>query len=145
MLATNSLAGSRAGGPYSANDTVDASGGRSKSAASLYTNDASVGGIGGISVVSNPSETVKHGYVGQLYDVVGVTLTASPTSVGEGQTRQISALDMLDDGTFLPVPASNVNWGVLNGPITSVSPSGVATAGLVYQNTNANVQGTHLG
>jgi hypothetical protein len=139
------VGGSRTGGVYSVNDAVSAAGGRTASANALYKNDASIGGIGGISTATSPNETMKHGYIGQLYEVVGVVLGASPASVNEGQTRQLAASAMLDDLTTFAVAGDRVSWSILDGPIASISLSGLATAGVVYQSTNANVQGTHQG
>ena len=55
-------------------DTTDAGGQQATSIS--YTNHGSVGGIAGISTVASPAETVKHGYIGQLYEVVVVDTTA---------------------------------------------------------------------
>ncbi len=56
-FASTTLAGSRsaADGKYVVHDTVDAGGGRAKSQNSggpVYTNDGSLGGIGGVSVAT---------------------------------------------------------------------------------------------
>ena len=55
-------------------DTTDAAGKRATSA--NYTHDGSAGGLVGVSTVGAPVETVKSGYIGQLYEVTGLTLTA---------------------------------------------------------------------
>ncbi len=52
---------------------------------------------------------------------------------------------MLDDATLLAVPATNVTWSVLSGPLTGISLSGLATADIAYQDTAASVQGIHFG
>jgi hypothetical protein len=38
-----------------------------------------------------------------------------------------------------------VTWSVQSGPLTSISTSGLATAGIVYQNTAATAQGVYSG
>ena len=123
-------------------DSADAGGKRTTSAA--YTNDGSLGGITGISTVAAPAETAKHGYVGQLYDVTGLTLTAATLNVNETATLQLGAWLALDDATFLAVPTASVAWSVTNGPLT-INATGLATGGVVFQNTAATAQGIHLG
>lgn len=56
-------------------DIADAVGTRATSAS--YTNDGSAGGVAGLSTVAAPAETANSGYVAQLYDVTGLTLTAN--------------------------------------------------------------------
>ena len=137
-------AGPRSSASYNIlTDGVDDGGKRTTSAA--YTNDASAGGIAGLSTVAAPAETVKSGYIGQLYDVTGLTLTAAPLTINEGGTLQLAAWQLLDDATFLAVPASSVAWSVASGPLTSINASGLATAGIVYQNTAATAQGIYAG
>ena len=124
-------------------DTLDAGGQRIASAA--YTMDGSVGGLGGIGVVASPELAVKQGYVGQLYEVTGLSVSANSTNVDEGASRQISAVATFDDATFANLAAATVSWTVQNGPINSISADGVATAGVVYQTTPATVQGRYRG
>ena len=143
MSVATAIAGPRTSTNYSVpTDTADAGGNRTTSAA--YTHDGSAGGIVGISTVAAPAETAKSGYVGQLYDVTGLTPTAATTNVNEGATLQLGAWQALDDSTFLAVPAASVAWSTVNGPL-SISSGGLATAGAVYQNTSATAQGIALG
>jgi hypothetical protein len=142
--AANLHAGPRTSASYTiVNDTADAGGKRSASV--HYTHDGSAGGISGLSTVATPAETAKHGYIGQHYDVTGVVLSATPTTVNEGGTLQLSAGQLLDDATQLAVPASSVAWSVAAGPLTGINASGVATAGIVYQATAATAQGNFAG
>jgi hypothetical protein len=137
-------AGPRTSANYSiTTDTVDDGGKRTASA--NYTNDASVGGITGLATVASPAETAKSGYVGQLYEATGLVLDATPLTINEGSTRQLSAAQLLDDSTTLVLNASSVAWSVLSGPLTSINVSGLATAGIVYQNTGATAQGSYAG
>ena len=139
FLAVNLPAGSRSSANYSVPaDTTDAGGQRAASAA--YTHDGSIGGIGGISTAV--PKVARHGYVGQLYEIAGLGLGANPLTIPETGTRQLSAAATADDGTHVAVSASSVSWSVVNGPISSIDASGLATAGNVYQNTAATVGGS---
>lgn len=144
LAAAPAQASSRSSAAYSIPaDTIEAGGRRVTSAA--YTIDGSLGGIGGIGTAAAPATTAKHSYIGQLYDLTNVIITASPATVNEGATRQLAATATLDDGTALTPALTDVTWSVVNGPITSVNASGLATAGLVYENTPATVQGAYFG
>ena len=118
-------------------EACDAGGGASTSAG--YANVGNIGGFGGISSVA--AKTAKHGYIGQLYEVKTVTIAANPPSVDEGAATQLSATATLDDGSLLKPAASQVQWSVDSGPISGISPTGVATAAVVYQNEIATVRG----
>lgn len=120
-----------------------AAGSRSTSAA--YTNDDSLGDVTGVSSVVSPAETMRHGYIGQLYEVTALQLSATPNTINESANRQLSASATLDDGTALHSLASSVTWSIVNGPISSISSSGLATAGAVYADTAATVQGSFSG
>ena len=124
-------------------DIADSGGTRTTSA--NYTNDGSAGAVVGLSTVASPAEVAKNGYIGQLYDVTGLTLNAASLNVNEGATDQLAAWQLLDDATLLAVPAASVAWSVVSGPLTGINSSGLATAGLVYQNTAATAQGSYLG
>jgi len=144
MLSLSTQGAPRSSANYSVPaDTVDAGGAKATSAA--YSNDGSVGGIGGMSATSAPLFTAKHSYVGQLYDVTGVSLSANPLNVNEGTKAQLTGSAVLDDATVLPLASTALSWGVSSGPIASIDPSGLATAGNVYQNTAATVHGDYLG
>lgn len=137
---TSAHGGSRASASYSIPaDSVDGGGARNASAA--YVNNGSIGGIGGTSTVLAPAETLKHGYIGQLLDSMSLFLSASPTNINENGTRQITAQIALDDGTLQPLSAGAVTWSVVSGPLSGVSPSGLASATNVYQDTLATVHG----
>jgi len=127
-----------------ATDSTDAGGKRSTSTS--YTNDGSAGGITGVSIVASPAETAKAGYLGQLYDVTGLVVNAGgATTVNETGTIQLAAWRLLDDTSLLAVNATAVTWGVVSGPVSSISTGGLATAATVYQNTAASVQGAFGG
>lgn len=137
-------AGPRTSANYSiATDIVDAGGSRATSA--NYTNNGSVGGIAGVSSVASPSETAKQGYIAQLYEVTALNISATPTTVNESATRQLSGALLLDDNTTIAVAANSISWSIQSGPISSISAGGLATAGNVYQDTAASVQGSYGG
>ncbi len=137
-------AGSRASANYSiTTDVTDAGGRRATTAA--YSNDGSVGGIAGLSIVAAPSQTAKSGYPGQLIDVTNIVLSANPTNLNENSARQIEARFTYDDGTVSPLAVASVAWSLVNGPLSGVNASGVATATNVYQNTLATVRGASGG
>ncbi len=104
----------------------DAGGGLAASAD--YANNGSVGGVYGSST-DGADYVANDGYAAQLFDVTLLTIGGTPTSLAGGDTVQLTATETLDDGSTLPVDPSTVTWSVLSGPIASVSPSGVATAG----------------
>jgi hypothetical protein len=125
-------------------DTADGGGARATSA--NYTNDGSAS-PGGAASVASPAEVTRSGYAGQLYDIVGLALnSASVTNnVNETATLQLAAFQQLDDTSLIAVNANSVAWSIISGPITNISTAGLATAGAVYQNTPATVQGVFGG
>lgn len=137
-------AGARTSASYTITTDVADSGGQRTSSAS-YTNDGSAGGVVGTSTVVAPSEIAKHGYIGQLYEVTGLSLNAAALNVNETATVQLAAWQVLDDASLLAVPAASVAWNVVSGPLSGINAGGLATVGVVYQTTGATVQGTFLG
>jgi hypothetical protein len=134
----------RSSGSYSiATDTADAGGQRTTSSA--YTNDGSLGGISGISTVASPAQTAKAGYIGQLTEVTALQLAATPTTVNEIGTRQLSAAQLLDDLTLITIPANSVYWDIQAGSLTSIDANGLATASTVYEDTAATARGAYAG
>ena len=77
--------------------------------------------------------------------MTGLALTATSLNVNEGAALQLTAWQLLDDATFLAVPAASVAWSVQSGPLTGISTAGVATAGIVYQDNAATAQGIFSG
>lgn len=122
-----------------ATESVDQGGRRATSAA--YTHDATIGGITGIASVVAPPHTAKAGYLGQIHEVTGFSLAAGTGSVSEGGSVQVSARQELDDATFIVVLPIEVAWKVASGPLVGIAASGLATAGAVFEDTEASVQG----
>ena len=99
------------------------------------------------SLATSIAYSVKGGFVGQLYDLVGLSVTAPPSnSLNETATRQLNAAPLANDSTTLvSLNPATVNWSIVTGPISSISSNGLATAGNVYQNTLAIVGGSAQG
>ncbi|MEY4488254.1 MAG: hypothetical protein RIQ79_762 [Verrucomicrobiota bacterium] len=142
LIAASAHAGSRSSANYSVpTETFASSSLVSTSAA--YTANGGTGTIGVLSVA--PGYTVKSGYIAQLYEVTGLQIAATPGTINETGTRQLSAGLLLDDATTLAVAASSVTWSVQNGPLTGIDANGLATAAPVFQNTLATAQGLYSG
>ncbi|MDZ4405426.1 hypothetical protein [Prosthecobacter sp.] len=124
-------------------DAADSGGKRTTSAS--YTNDGSAGGIVGVSTVATPAETAKHGYIGQLTEVTALQLVATPMTVNEGGTRQLSGVALLDDLTTNIVPVASITWSIQSGPLIGINTNGLVTAATVYQDTLATGQGVYAG
>jgi hypothetical protein len=118
---------------------LDGGGGRSASAD--YTVDASVGLIAGRATAAQGLDVARHGYIGQLTEPVGHALAATPQTVPEEGTRQLYAATLNDDDTRTALTGVAVAWSVVDGPIAGISAAGLATAGAVYQDTQATVRG----
>jgi hypothetical protein len=112
-------------------------------ASASYRIDTSLCSITGVSEESDT--VVKFGYVGSLYEMKELQLAAPATDVPEATSVQLSAWFLLNDATFLAVPAADVQWSVRSGPITGVSTAGVATTAAVFQPESAIVDGASAG
>ncbi|MEI9894714.1 MAG: hypothetical protein WDN28_12700 [Chthoniobacter sp.] len=146
LLACACFRAAQAGPSTSANysivaETTDFGGKHAVSGA--YANDGSLSAVAGLSAGATPVETLKSGYVGQLYDVTGLSVTSSsdPATVNGGATLLLGAWQILDDGSYLAVDPGSVTWMVVSGPITGISPEGLATAGAPSQNMGSHGAG----
>jgi hypothetical protein len=137
-------AGPRSSAAYTIR-TETADGGGRHTASASYSNDGSLGEVAGVGTVAAPVESVNHGYIGQHFEITGLTLTAASNSINETANGQLGAWQALNDATFLAVPATSVTWSVANGPLAGISTSGLATAAAVFQDTAATAQGTFGG
>lgn len=130
----------RASADYTlAPESVGGAGGRASSAD--YTVDHAIGGPGG--AVASADLALRGGYAGQLYEVASLAVSASPTTVGEGASRQLAVQSVLDDDSLLSLAPEDVAWSVVSGPLTGIDAAGLATAGLVYEDTPATARATH--
>ena len=109
--------------------------------------EISVGGLtgGSVSQVTGGGAQESFNYVGQLFDIAGITVEGSPPAVDEGQTRQLQAVATLDDLTEVVLSGPEVQWSVLLGPLSTIDSTGLATAELVYSETAAVVQAASEG
>lgn len=138
------LAGSRTSANYTITaDVLDA--GAQPTTGVNIANVGSIGGIAGLSQNVSPLELARQGYIGQLYEATALLLNASLTNVPAGSNTQLGAVARLDDNTFLSLAATQVIWSVTTGPIANIDANGLATAGVVSQNTAAIVRGDSLG
>ena len=111
---------------------------RGVSASYTVNGSTTAGGAG-----ASASYTSRTGYAGQLLDVAGLVITASPLTVNEGGTRQLSAGLLNDDNTTSPLAAGSIAWSVAAGPLSGISATGLATAAAVYQDTTATARGNY--
>ncbi|HUI07105.1 MAG TPA: thrombospondin type 3 repeat-containing protein [Verrucomicrobiae bacterium] len=125
--------------------TVDGGGQHITSA--HYRLDGSIGGIGGISTAVAPAITMRHGYIGQLYEVTGLDIAVTPNPADESSAAQLSAAATLDDATVIVLSGSDVDWSSPNEPypIAAISAGGTVTTANVYTNATGTIVGYHLG
>ncbi len=136
LLAPHIHAGPRTSANYSiATDTLDTGGGSAASA--NYSNAGSAGAVTGLSGAANPPAIAKTGYLGELFEVTGLVVNSAAPSVNETAGIQLAAWQILDDESFLAIPATDVSWSVDSGPLAGISADGFATAGAVFQDTGA--------
>jgi hypothetical protein len=118
--------------------------GRARLSSAHFAADTACSPAGG--VAQSAHFTARFGFAGQLYDVTGGTVTANPSSVPETSAAQLSVSVALDDGTTLPgAQAGPVVWEVVSGPVVSISSSGLATTGAVWEDTIAVVRANVAG
>ena len=122
----------------------DLDGGGHSTTSSLYSMSGSLNSLSGISTAASPSVTMRQGYIGQLYNVTSLTVTAVPLVVDEMGASQLSATANLDDDTVLVLNGSNVSW-MAGFPIASINAGGLATAASVYTFASGSVSGYYLG
>ena len=129
-------------GAYSVPADALVSGGR-RATGGAFVVDHSLGDIG--TVQTSGAFAGKSGYIGTLTDPAALTISATPTNVNEGSSRQLDATLVNDDATVTPLAPGAVAWTLVSGPIASLSASGLATAAPVFAHTPAVVRGLHLG
>ena len=125
---------------YSITPASQASGGRSTS--TNYTLDVSMDAGG---ATTSTSYQVRSGFAGAIQDAVGLEISSAALTVDEGSSRQLESHLQMDDDSLTAIAANDVSWSVLSGPLTSINSSGLATAGLVYQDSPAVAEGSYAG
>lgn len=118
--------------------------GATRLAASEVIADTVLDPSGGVPAASS-SYLLKPGFAGQLYDALSLEASAQPQAVSEGQSTQFSVVAMMDDDTTLALPAADVTWSVLSGPLASISPVGLAASSPVVGNRSAEARADALG
>ncbi len=154
LLLTGCAVGALHAGPHSSahysivTDSMDSAG--TRAAGDHYTNDASLGGITGLTSASAQEEgaadlAARAGYIGQLYEPAALSLAAPGAAIAENGTLPLHATITLDDDTATLLPPAEVAWSVRNGPLAGITTGGVASGTPVYQNTPAIARGDHAG
>lgn len=123
-------------------DTLDSAGQRGTSAS--YAADQSVSAIGSIATAAG-GLTLRQGYTGLLLDVAGLSADIEPQPLAELAEGQLSAVLANDDGSFVPIPAQQVAWSVITGPIRNLTPEGLVTADRTYTTSAATIKATWQG
>ena len=119
--------------------SMSSGGGRGQSSSAVL--DGTFGGPCD-DIRSAPDTTLCGGYAGQLYEAVAILASASTTNIPEASSSQLSAAFTNDDGSFTTASAQ---WTVLSGPIAVIDSNGAATAGVVYQDSQALVAASSEG
>ncbi len=119
--------------------------GGSRSASANYSCDSSLGHAAGISTDPASLEIVRTGYIGQLYEVTALAITADPPALEERDSRWLETWQVLDDSTLTKIHGSLVSWSVDSGPLSGINEYGIVTAASVYQNSPAVVRGAVFG
>ena len=123
--------------------TSSLDGGGLHASSANYAIDSSVGGIGGTSSGGNIS--TMPGSVGQLTEIVSISVTSTPDIVNEDATSQFSATATFDDNSVSVLAGSDVTWASASYPLASIDSNGLATASSVYATTNGVFSGFYLG
>ena len=110
-----------------------------------YTIDGSITGVAGISASPGDEQVARHGYIGQLTDVVVLELAGSPHEVDEESTTQLTGLAVNDDDTITAVPGDQVAWDQPDWPLDLIGANGLALASIVYENTLGSFAGSWRG
>jgi len=141
LSATAATAAPRTSANYSISiESLDGAGTVATSA-QYFIDGSSLGAISK-AVDSSANYANKTGYSGQQPNATGLTISLTPATISEGASRQLAAQQSLDDATQTALAGSAVTWSVTSGPITSISTSGLAIAGTVYQDTGAVIGGS---
>lgn len=154
VFTTGATASSRRSTDYSMlHETAD-QGGKLASSTN-YNADGSVGDVAGYSAVASPAERANHGFIGQLADATGIQFAATPATINEESTRRITGALAFDDETTATLEPTLVSWS-MTGPLLSLAIGGLGTgnpsdqyleasAGTVYDDTGATVDGSYAG
>lgn len=145
MLFMLGLASLRADNRGSANytivtETIDTAGGPATS--QDYRNTPSFGDCSG-SAATTANATAQPGFVAQLAAVTGVTLAAAAPSLTETATLQLTAWELLADGTRAAIPATGPAWTASGS--AAITSAGLVTGAVVYQDSAATAAAAYGG
>lgn len=141
LLSAGAFAQLRTGGTYSAVLEAHSAGG-GESSSSSYSSQITLAAVAGIGESASTAVVNRGGFAGQIMNPTSLAIAASPTTVDEGGTRALTANVVMDDNTTLALAGTAPAWSVSSGPLVSISPAGVVTAGLVYADTGAEIYAT---
>ena len=80
-----------------------------------------------------------------MYKIRDVSLTAVPGTISEGETADLAATATLDDSTSSVVEPVEAAWGIVSGPIGSISNDGIVQSVPVYQDSVGEFSGFYAG
>lgn len=138
LLSASASAQLRSGGSYSAVMEAHSAGGGASTSPS-YGSQITVAPVAGTSESVPTALVNRSGFAGQIMNPASLNPAATPATVNEGGTRALTANVVMDDSTTLALAAAEPVWSISSGPLISITPAGLATAGGVYVDTGALV------
>lgn len=120
------------------NSHADFNAGSGRAVSGQITNDACISSIGGIT--EGPDTENKSGFIGQIYDVSELLITATPSNVSSGGFSTLSFSALLDDSTVIILSPEEVSWDTPVFPIATITASGQLTASTVSSTTSGTVE-----
>lgn len=124
-------------------ETIDSGGQLIASTSPDYSMIGSIAPLTDISENSSPLPTIaRHGYIGQIYELLGYGLLASDYYPPEEGSTQLIPVRTADDGTNLIIPTMGFTFAALEGPIPGISATGLIETATVYESTQAIVGAT---
>jgi hypothetical protein len=128
---------------YTIDPTVLDGGGALASSAAYTLNPSTAPGAAG----SSTNYTLRSGYAGQLLEIVSIQIEnlSSPLTMNERATLQLEVSAIYDDTSRAILADNDLVWSEESGRIESIDPSGLLTAGSVYQDTVTTVRASSGG
>lgn len=128
---------------YSIDPTALDGGGALASSAAYTLNPSTAPGAAGSSV----DYALRGGYAGQISEVVRIHIqrSSSPITMNERATLQLEVSVIYDDASRAILAVNDLVWTLESGRIESIDPSGLLTAGSVYQDTLTTVRASSGG
>jgi len=128
---------------YSLEPAVLDGGGMAGSSADYALNPSIGPGAAGASA----GYALRGGFSGQLLELVSIHIEkpSSPIMISERATLQLEVSAIYDDASRAILAADDLVWSAASGTIESIHPSGLLTAGSVYQDTATAVRASSGG